>query len=87
MRARYTTNNSGGLIALQPGSSKAGVRKRGKSSLGAPLPTISPNGRVVTYSNFAVSGTWIWKERDNRTVGFPYLDHRFLTQHIQAARR
>lgn len=67
--ADSTTNSTifpnGGLVALQPGSNKAGVRKRGKSSLGAPPPTITNSGRVVTYSNFAVNGTWTWKEPDN----------------------
>ena len=48
---------NGGLIALAPGSNKAGVRGRGKSSPGAPAPVITSNGRVVTYPSFTVGGT------------------------------
>lgn len=51
------TGANAGLIALPPGSNKAGVRGRGKSSPGAPAPVITSNGRVVTYSGFTVGGT------------------------------
>jgi hypothetical protein len=58
-----TTTNStnfpnGGLIALAPGTG-SGVQKRGKSSMGAPTPTITSGGRVVTYTGISVGGRYV----------------------------
>lgn len=47
---------NGGLIALAPGTG-TGVRKRGKSSRGAPAPQITNGGRIVTYTGLTVGGT------------------------------